>query len=93
MGTGFTFDLTEFIGFAKKVELQPDESARSIVKEIAGEGLAWIILFYSVLNTSFITCWILSSKINKYLALTWRFIFVFLLMIPFVLYEKRTIQA
>lgn len=86
VGTGFTFDLTEFFKFEMKKEIQPGGLFGTIYAEISGSGIALIILIFSVANSSLITVWILTTKINKFLALTWRFIFQALLTVPFMLH-------
>ena len=60
------------------------------MKDISGSPISWLVLIYSLINAACLPAWILSLETNKFVALTWRFLFQSLIMIPFVLYEKRT---
>lgn len=44
------------------------------------------------MNASFFPIWTLAMKTNKFIVLVWRFFLQSLIMIPFVLHEKRTIS-
>jgi hypothetical protein len=84
VGTGFSFDITEFFKFEKKKRL--DSKDGDLFAEISGSVLAWIILLYSVLNAAMIPAWIMNIKATKLLRISWRFLLQALMVIPFVLY-------
>lgn len=91
IGTGFTLDINEYFKFIKKSNIESNDSMRAIFYEIFGSGIGWIILIYSIVNASFFPIWIMLMKSNKFVIMTWRFLLQALIMIPFVLYEKRTV--
>jgi hypothetical protein len=53
---------------------------------MSGSVLAWLILLYSVINSSVIPGWIMNIKATKLLRIAWRFLLQSLIVIPFVLY-------
>lgn len=59
-------------------------------KKLTGGHLAWVILLYSVCNAALIPPWIMSIKATKLIRICWRFMLQACMMVPFVLYERRT---
>ena len=87
VGTGFTFNLSDFFQFPESREAK---GFKNILKDISGSPISWLVLIYSLINSACFPAWILSLETNKFVALTWRFLFQSFIMIPFVLHEKRT---
>jgi hypothetical protein len=70
--------------------LASEGATRPFFAEISGSRLAWIILLYSVCNSAMIPGWIMNIKATKLMRQCWRFLMQALVVIPFLLFEKRT---
>lgn len=57
VGTSFGFDITEFFKFKKKKRIKSTGLQISMIEEITGSHLSWIILLYSVINAAMIPAW------------------------------------
>jgi len=64
----------------------------TFLSEISGSRIAWLILLYTVTSSAMIPGWIMNIKATKLLRQCWRFLMQALMVIPFVLHEKRTLD-
>ena len=53
--------------------------------------LAWFLVFYATINGACIPPWIMSIPAEKYMRISWRFFMQTVMMIPFLMYEKRNL--
>ena len=52
--------------------------------------LSWVILLYSVVSSAMIPPWLMSIKADKLLRISWRCLLQLIIIIPFVLFERRS---
>jgi hypothetical protein len=71
------------------INFRLDSKFNDIFAELSGSWLAWVILLYSVINSSIIPGWIMNIQATKLLRIAWRFLLQSVIVIPFVLYEYR----
>lgn len=90
VGTGFSFDITDYFKFKKRKRLTPSLTQTyenvPIFSELAGSHFAWIVLLYSVCNAALIPAWVMNIEANKFLRICWRSLFQAFMTIPFVMY-------
>ena len=52
--------------------------------------LSWIVLLYSVVSSAMIPPWLMSIKANMLLRISWRSLLQLLIILPFLLFERRS---
>lgn len=85
VGSGFTFDITDYFRFKKRKD---NSTSQSLLDEIGGSSgyMSWMLLLFAVVNASLIPSWCYSIKVTKFVGFGWIFLIESLLLIPFAMY-------
>ncbi|EAR82509.1 transmembrane protein, putative (macronuclear) [Tetrahymena thermophila SB210] len=78
----------------KQIDVEAEKKILEVSKpfyERVNPYLAWFLVFYATINAACIPPWIMSIPAEKYLRIAWRFFMQAVMMIPFLLYERRNL--